>query len=348
MSLKNLKKITAVVGLFFFTHNLTAYSAHNACFNFAEKTLEKARRKIQLTYESTLGEGSYGAVVVAKDPDGNRFAVKFLKLEQVALTSLPTGKTSQVLSTQMVANTRLSVEEATAAFEREGRILKKLVHPGVPRLHLNGSYSFGPRYFIVMDLVEGDQLISFLNNPSHSVWQQREIFALKVTYDLSKILDYLQKQTPSVLYLDLKPENIMIKNTGEAMLIDFGTAVEWRPGESVPAVGTPGYAPEELYFGKGTKATDVYSLGATFHALLSGREPTASTLGGTTLLRPSQLPIPSIKSFVPSIGDDIADLVSALTAVKPEQRIPNAKAARARLEKIIRDRNLTNQIPIAP
>ena len=87
------------------------------------------------------------------------------------------------------------------------------------------------------------------------------------------VLSFLHSQAPPIIYRDLKPGNIMIDKDGRAMPIDFGIARFLPPGGRGTQIGSVGYAPPEQYMGKVEPRSDLYSLAATMHHLLSGRDP---------------------------------------------------------------------------
>ena len=93
--------------------------------------------------------------------------------------------------------------------------------------------------------------------------------------ELCDILEYLHNNRPPILYLDLKPENIMIQEEGKLRLIDFGS-VQYKY-QIKKLSGTIGYAPKELINREKDKIdeqSDIYSLGMIFHYLLTGKSPT--------------------------------------------------------------------------
>ena len=94
---------------------------------------------------------------------------------------------------------------------------------------------------------------------------------------LCDVLLYLHTRDSPIIYRDMKPGNIMLKPDGNLMLIDFGTAREYKVknrGDTV-CLGTVGYAAPEQFGGMGqTDArTDIYGLGATMYHLLTGKNP---------------------------------------------------------------------------
>ena len=153
----------------------------------------------------------------------------------------------------------------------ETEMLKKLSHPHLPSIIdvIDREDSF----LIVMDYIEGKSLESVLK---HSGAQSPDK-VIEWAKQMCDVLGYLHSRTPPIIYRDMKPANIMLKPDGSTVLIDFGTAREFKTGriEDTTCLGTRGYAAPEQFGGRGqTDArTDIYCLGATIYHLLTGHSP---------------------------------------------------------------------------
>ena len=154
----------------------------------------------------------------------------------------------------------------------ETDMLKKLNHPNLPSIIdvIDSEDSF----LIIMDYIEGTSLQKLLKTSG----AQPEEKVVKWAKQLCDVLGYLHNQNPPIIYRDMKPSNVMLKPDGNVMLIDFGTAREFKNRamvEDTTCLGTRGYAAPEQFGGRGqTDArTDIYGLGATLYHLLTGHSP---------------------------------------------------------------------------
>lgn len=145
----------------------------------------------------------------------------------------------------------------------EVEMLKALDFYMFPRI--TDAFIKGSDCYIVTDYIEGKSLESVGAIPEETV--------IRYINDLANALLFLHCQSPPILYLDLKPQNIMVKPDGKIMLIDFGIAQSVIEGSK--SLGTAGYAAPEQY-GVGTQLTsksDVFALGMTIYSMLTGEAP---------------------------------------------------------------------------
>ncbi len=150
-------------------------------------------------------------------------------------------------------------------------LLKRLNHPHLPSIIdvIDGDGSF----LIVMDYIEGVALDKKIKEKG-AIPQEDVIEWGK---QLCDVLGYLHSRERPIIYRDMKPSNVMLKPDGNVMLIDFGTAREFKSNSvaDTTCLGTQGYAAPEQFGGQGqTDArTDVYCLGATLYHLVTGHNP---------------------------------------------------------------------------
>ncbi len=171
---------------------------------------------------------------------------------------------------EMMVGEGLQEKKAVEDFAREARVLAPLSHPGIP--NLIDYFSERGRHYLVMEFISGGDLQELLDKRGAGA-RIPEAQVLRWAREILDVLCFLHSQSPPIVYRDLKPGNIMIDQRGRAMIIDFGIARFLPPGGRGTQIGSVGYAPPEQYLGKLEARSDLYSLGATMHHLLTGRDP---------------------------------------------------------------------------
>lgn len=153
----------------------------------------------------------------------------------------------------------------------EADILKRLHHPNLP--DIVDIIENEETFLLVMDYIEGRQLESIVQEYG----PQNEETVVNWGKQLCDVLSYLHSQNPPIIYRDMKPANVMVQKDGKVVLIDFGTAREFKESqaEDTLCLGTCGYAAPEQYEGQGQSdiRTDIYCLGVTLYYLLTGHNP---------------------------------------------------------------------------
>ena len=160
------------------------------------------------------------------------------------------------------------VEQLEALFRREAEVLSKLSHPYLPKVTDYFEYD-GQRY-LVEELVEGQTLEAWANSPE----PLRESRVIGWAIGICQALQYLHDH--GIIYRDLKPSNVMVTPDDDIRLIDFGLVRFYTLGKAHDTIimGTPGYAaPEQYGQGQTDPRSDIFSLGALMHHLLTGQDP---------------------------------------------------------------------------
>lgn len=206
-----------------------------------------------------LGKGGMGCVYKVADRSrrGKVLAVKELRTANQA-----PGKAAESLT----------------LFQTEALILSRLTHPNLPKVI--DYFSLGGSHYIVMEYVHGRTLEQMLKARQGKPVDER--LALSWALQICRAMHFLSVQKPRpIVFRDLKPSNIMIDRTGRVMLIDFGIARFFKEDkqEDTYVYGTPGYAaPEQYGTGQTDVRSDIFSLGATLHHCLTGRDPSEHPL----------------------------------------------------------------------
>ena len=161
-------------------------------------------------------------------------------------------------------------------FRLEAELLINSKHPNIPHgYHIIEEKS---RLYLVMDYVQGKDLEEQLNDSltkEHRPLDEAQV--LRWAIDISGALDEMHNLGVPVIHRDIKPANIKITPDGRPILIDFGLAKLQAMGPTMTAAQgvSPGFAPPEQYMARGRTdpRTDIYALGATLYACLTGKDP---------------------------------------------------------------------------
>ena len=191
--------------------------------------------------------------------------------------------------------------------EREARVLSSLSHPALPT-YVDHFEEDGCLH-LVMEKIEGRK-VSELRQRGGALSHADVRRFLK---DAADALGYLHGRAPPVIHRDIKPGNVIRRPDGSFALVDFGAVRDsLRPEGGSTVVGTFGYmAPEQLQ-GRALPATDVYAVGATALAMLTGREPEDLPHTG--------LAIDVRAALAGTVDVALVNALSAMLAPDPDQR----------------------------
>lgn len=194
----------------------------------------------------------------------------------------------------------------------ETDLLKKLKHSNLPSII--DIIDQDDNFLIVMDYIEGITLDKIVKEKG----PQKQEDVVDWAIQLCDVLQYLHNREPAIIYRDMKPSNVMLKYDGSVVLIDFGTAREYKEKATgdTTCLGTQGYAAPEQFAGQGqTDArTDIYCLGATMYHLLTGHNPS----------KPPYEMYP-ITYWNSSLSSGLEGIVLKCTQKNPEDRYQSAE-----------------------
>ena len=248
-----------------------------------------------------LGRGSMGVVYRARDPMIGR---------TVAVKTLLTDK----LSTDQF-------EEYKARFRREAQATGILTHPNIVTV-----YDFGEDHgflYITMEFLQG--------RPLEKSMRQGEVFpvdkVISIYDQVTGALDYAHSH--QIVHRDIKPANLMILDSGQVKVTDFGIAKIMSLGMTAEGqvLGTPNYmSPEQIQGKQLDGRSDIFSLGVILYELLTGEKPFSGRNLTTITYKIVRIdPIPP-RELDATIHPGLSFVITKALAKHPQGRYQNCRA----------------------
>ena len=171
------------------------------------------------------------------------------------------GGGSLYLAKDMELGIFRAVKEIPLAKKKEAMLMQRLEHPAIPKIV---DYMETEEYcYLIMEYIKGQSLEELLCSGKNFSIQETLIRGKEI----ARVLGYLHSRKPPVCYGDLKPDNLMISETGHLYLVDLGSAMSDRGKRKQICEGTKGYASPEQYQGYLRPGSDIYALGKTLEKL---------------------------------------------------------------------------------
>jgi len=260
-----------------------------------------------------LGEGGMGVVYKAR---------------QVSLNRL--------VAVKMILAGRFADGQDVERFRVEAEAAANLDHPGIVRIFEIGKHD--GRHYFSMDLVEGESLEARLRESPLPPLE-----AARLMEQVARAIAYAHSR--GVIHRDLKPANILVNRENRPRVTDFGLAKRVQGDSSLTAtgaiLGTPAYMPPEQAegrLGEVTVRSDVYSLGATLYAMLTGRPPFQAATPLDTLFQVRQQePLP-LRQLNPALPRDLETVCLKCLEKDPRRRYNSADELAAELERFLAGR----------
>lgn len=245
----------------------------------------------------TLGRGGTGTVYLVKD--------KNLQICR-AVKEITYGNEQEALWKKQ-------------SLEAEVNILKQTDHPMLPKIM--DLFHTEQASYLVMEYIEGMSLEEYIRRNGKVSEKQAVCWGILLT----EVLSYMHHLQPPVLYLDMKPANVIVRRDNSVKLIDFGAAVtDWREAADKQYMGTRGYAaPEQEKGGSVDMRTDVYAVGATLYQLVTGISPALQRQRTRT-----------VREWDATISRELESIISRAMCEKPKGRYCSMEEMRKKLQDI--------------
>jgi serine/threonine-protein kinase len=215
--------------------------------------------------------------------------------------------------------------ESRQRFVQEARHAASLSHPNIVTIHAICPYK--DTFYIVMEYVDGGSLA--------------ELLALRKRFDVTEAVGLIRAvaeglacaHRAGVIHRDVKPKNILLTQGGIIKLADLGLARRTDDSDASldktgKAYGTPYYiAPEQVCGDPNIDArADIYSLGATFYEMLTGRPPFSAPTPREIMRKQVTEPLPDPRQYVPDLSPAACAILDKCLAKRREDRFPTADA----------------------
>jgi serine/threonine-protein kinase len=222
--------------------------------------------------------------------------------------------------------------EYVERFRREARAIAQLNHPNIVTVIDRGD--FRGRQFIVFELVPGDNLKDVVRRYGPLPVPE----ALALAHQIARGLAFAHEH--GVVHRDVKPQNVLLDESGSAKVTDFGIARSLDPGDGLTqtgtVLGTSDYvAPEQLSGRRVDGRSDQYSLGVLLYELLTGEVPYSGDNFMAVAVRHLRDPVPSVRERRHDVPERVDEIVIKAMAKQPDDRFPSMEAMVAALEAVL-------------
>lgn len=257
-----------------------------------------------------VGSGGMADVYMAKDHKLNRnVAVKVLKSEYV------------------------EDEKFLKKFETEAQAVARLSHPNIVNIYDVGMED-GINY-IVMELAEGITLKEYIRKKGYLSPKE----TVEISTQIASAISHAHKN--HIIHRDIKPQNILVSDTGIIKVTDFGIAKATSSNtvtSTATAMGSVHYiSPEQAKGRFCDEKSDIYSLGITMYEMVTGHVPFDHENGVTIALMHLQNEITPPSQIRDGIPDSLEKIILKCTMKKPEERYQTADDLIADLRLVFED-----------
>jgi serine/threonine-protein kinase len=232
-------------------------------------------------------------------------------------------------------------------FNKEALAVAALNHPGIVSVYDSGKEDTpsGAMPYIVMEYVEGQTLRDIMHKGERFPLQR----AVEIVEGILIALQY--SHNSGIVHRDIKPGNIMITDSGDIKVMDFGIARALADGGATMTstwniVGTAQYlSPEQATGTQADARSDLYSVGCLFYELVSGKPPFSGDTPVAIAYQHVSAQLTPVTEIEPSLDPALNNFFSVALAKDPSDRYQSANAMLKDLKKLSKGEGITTQIP---
>jgi serine/threonine-protein kinase len=265
------------------------------------------------TLDKLLGVGGMAAVYECTHRNGSKVAIKMLHPNLMFETNF------------------------AQRLVQEGYVANKINHPAAVKVYDDDTDETDGSVFLVMELLPGQTLSQYRRTKKRF----NELETLKM---LSPVLECLgNAHQHGIIHRDIKPENLFVQPDGQVRVLDFGIA-RVSDSSNVTAtrtgmvVGSPAYMSPEQALGKMNSVgpqTDVYAVGATMFALISGTTPHAGESTQEMIVLVATQQARKLSAVFPEVNQRVAEVIDRALLYNIAERYPDAFAMLAEVREVI-------------
>lgn len=271
----------------------------------------------QYTIIDFLNSGGFGITYLAKDSLDRTVVIK------ECFPGTLCRRSNSIVRARSRAH-QSDFRSVVRLFVQEARNLSKLVHPNIVGVHQ--VFEDNDTAYMAIDYVRGRDLLDLIEDKG-------------VTFAPARIVNYVHKMLEAVrfvhdsgvLHRDISPDNILIDDNDEPVLIDFGAARE-QASKQTRALSTlrivkDGYSPQEFYIAGSlqNESSDLYALAATFYHVISGSPPPDSQRRLSGIAEGGEDPYVPLAGRFPGYPPGFLEALDKAASVLPKDRLRSAE-----------------------
>jgi serine/threonine protein kinase len=270
----------------------------------------------QYTILGFLNSGGFGITYLAKDSLDRTVVIKECFPNTLCRRS---STIVRARSRKHTGDFRSFVEN----FMAEARSLARLVHPNIVGVHQ--VFEDNDTAYMAIDYINGKDLHDILNSTDQAFTQDEIVQLLK---KMLSAVEFIHQA--GILHRDISPDNILIDQNGNPVLIDFGAASEQVVRATRVLTGRrvvkDGYSPQEFYLtgAAQSESSDLYALGATFYHVITGKAPPESQRRLAMVAEGTTDPYVPLAGRFPGYPPGFLESIDKATRVLPRDRIQSA------------------------